>query len=253
MTDTSSLDRRMFIAAVAALGVPGAARATTLDELIALNTRARGGMKRLARLRTMDAVLRISEPGFTAIGTYAADRSGRVRVDVFMSGKRAFSEGVDGDGVWGWPGDKPGPAPAGEKGREALLHGIAFNLTPLYALPAEGHRLDLIGADPPCIQLTFADGFETRLFLDRVTGQVVRRQDRRAYHPDVDSTEKRIESRFSDFRATDGVVSPWSSADYDLGSGDRIGHTGILRLAWDRDLSARIPRAAAVASPPEAG
>jgi len=254
MLETISLSRRMFVAGLAAASVPGvAAGATTLDDLIALNTRGRGGKARLARLRTMDAVLRISEPSYTAIGTYAADRAGRVRVDVFMGGKRAFSEGVDADGVWAWPGDQPEPAPAAEKGKQALLHGIAFNLTPLYALPAEGHRLELVSADPPCIQLAFADGFETRLFLDGTTGQVVRRQDRRAYHPDLDSTEKRIESRFSDFRMSDGVLSPWAGEDWDLDSRRRIGRTETLRLVWDTDLSARIPRTAPAVAPAEAG
>jgi hypothetical protein len=253
MLDNFLPTRRMFVAGLAASSVPGfAAGPRTLDDLIALNTRARGGRRRLDRLCMMDAVIRISEPSYTAIGTYAADRIGRVRVDVFMGGKRAFSEGVDADGAWAWPGDQPEPAPAGEKGRQALLHGVAFNVTPLYALPRDGHRLELITADPPCLQLTFVDGFETRLFLDTASSQIVRRQDRRAYHPDLDSTEKRIEGRFSDFRMTDGVVSAWHGEDWNLDSGQRIGWTETLRLVWDQDVSARIPRTAVARMPAEA-
>lgn len=250
MLDATAISRRRFVASLALLPLAGAAmKDPALERLIDLNTRALGGAKRLRRLRTMDAVLRLQEPGLDAIGRYVADRAGIMRIDVFVDGKRGYSEGIDRDGVWAWPGDQPQPKPSSEKGRQALLHGIAFNLVPLFALRAAGHRLELVSGDPPCIQLTFADGFETRMFLDPLTGHVVRRQDRRAYHPDVDSTEKRIESRFSAFRVVDGVASAWLSEDYDLTSGARIGRTQIVRLVRDGDVSRRIPRTAPVTLP----
>jgi hypothetical protein len=230
---------------VSPIRVRAAAR-DELERLIAANSAARGGVQRLRRLRTMDTVIRIIEPSYTVIGRYRADRDEQMRIDVFAEGKRGFSEGIDGAGAWAWPGGEPAPKPMGDKGRQALEHGIVFNLLPLFDLARRGHRLTLVAADPPCAQLDFADGFSARLFFDPLSGHIVRRQDRRAYHPDVDPTENRIETCFSDFRMTDGVVSPWVAEDHDLGSGQRIGRTETLRLAWDQPARPWLSRDAVV-------
>lgn len=246
------LSRRLFVSGLAIL--PMAARATAesdprLKQMIGANTAARGGMRRLRRLRSMDALLRITEPGFVVTGRYRAERIGRMRIDVFADGKRAFSEGIDDKGAWAWPGGEERPKPIGDAGRFALEHGIVFNLVPLFDVTRMGHKLTLVSADPPCVQIDFADGFATRLFLDVGSGHIRRRQDRRAYHPDVDATRKRIETRASDFREDDGVVSPWLSEDYDLDSGQRIGRAETLRLSWDKPFGPSLSRDATVAAP----
>ncbi|HEV2567285.1 hypothetical protein [Sphingomonas sp.] len=222
----------------------------TAGEWIDRNDRARGGKARLAPVRSMDAVVRIVEPTYTVIGRYLAHRSGLMRIDVFGKTKRVFSEGIDSTGAWSWPGDAPAPSPVGAKARAALEHGIVYHLVPLSAVGTRGHRLTLVSDTPPCLEITFADGAEARLFLDPSTSHIVRRQDRRAYHPDVDSTEKRIESRFSDFRAQDGIVSPWLAEDYDLDSGARIGRTETLSLGWDSAVLPLIRRDAPAHAPP---
>lgn len=252
MIINAHMNRRLFVAGLTILAPPAQARMpadTQLRKLIAGNSAARGGKARLQRLRSMDATLRITEPGFTVIGRYRAERSGRMRIDVFAGGARVFSEGIDDQGAWAWPGKEAAPKPIGDAGRHALERGIVFNLVPLFDISRLGHRLSLVSADPPCIQIDFADDFATRLFLDPVSGHIVRRQDRRAYHPDQDSTEKRIEVRASDFREQDGVVSPWLSEDYDMDAGERIGRAETLRLAWDEPIGGHLPRAAQVLAP----
>ena len=239
--------RRSIITGIASLPLLALTGATddSLARLIARNTRARGGQARLGRVRSMDVRLRIIEPTFSVVGHYRAERSGHVWMDVFAGDKRAFSEGVDANGVWSWPGNADAPVASSEKGRQALDHGVKFNLLSLPDIAASGVRITLVSADPPCLQLTFADGFETRMTLDPATWLIVRRQDRRAYHPDVDATEKRIESRYSDFRTTDGIVTPWLSEDYDLDAGTRVGRGEIIDLAWDRPFGTSLDRSAA--------
>lgn len=252
MIDHAHVTRRVFVAGLATVAMPAMAASkgdSRLQELIGRNTVARGGKARLRRLRSMDATLRITEPGFTVIGRYLAERSRRMRIDVFADGNRVFSEGIDKIGAWAWPAKDVAPKPIGDTGRLALERGIVFNLVPLFDLSRLGHKLSLVALDTPCIQIDFSDGFATRLFLDPFSGHIVRRQDRRAYHPDVDATQKRIEVRASDFRERHGVVSPWLSEDFDLDSGQRIGRAEILRLDWDVPVRRFLHRSAKVVAP----
>lgn len=245
-----SISRRLFLGgALAASCTPGYAASLSIDRLIARNTSARGGARRLNALRSMASVVRVTEPSFSVVGRYLADARGFVRVDVYSEGKRVFSEGVDAEGVWELGGDSNSPKGGSEKGKQALLHGVEFNLIGLNRMAGRGHRLAL--ATPPldagrhAMQLTLSDGFETILLVSPENWQVVARRDQRAYHVDVDPTVKRIESRFSDFRKQGGVVTPFRSEDVDLDSGKQVGRTETLQLAWNVETSVSMPRGAA--------
>jgi hypothetical protein len=64
--------------------------------------------------------------------------------------------------------------------------------------------------------LARSDGFKTWFFLDVRTGRLELRRDFRAIHLDVDPRPIWIESRYSDFRSMDGVVSSFKSEQYAL-------------------------------------
>lgn len=247
MSDLQGFTRRTFVGtALAIAAMPAAATPLSLERLIARNTLARGGARRLNGLRSMASVVRVTEPTFRVLGRYLATADGLVRVDVYADGKRVFSEGVDSVGVWAWPGAESSPKPSTEKGKAALLHSIEFNLISLGRMKGRGHRLafapEIARRESHVIQLTQADGFESRLFVSPESWLVVGRQDRRAYHPDVDSTEKRIESQFSDFRAVGGIVSPFLSRDIDLDTGKEIGRAETLSVQWNVKTEGQIGR-----------
>lgn len=242
-----TMSRRVFLgSAMAATCTRASATVPTLDRLIARNTAARGGAQRLNVLRSMEAIVRITEPSFSVIGRYLADASGLVRVDIYADGKRVFTEGVDAAGAWELHADSTAAKEGTEKGMQALLHGIEFNLIGLNRMAGRGHRLAL--ASPAedsgryVVQLMLKDGFETQLFISRENWQIVARQDRRAYHVDVDPTAKNIESRFSDFRRTGGIVSPFRGQDIDLDTGKEVGRNETLRVGWNVATEGRFPR-----------
>ncbi len=198
MAAFASISRRAFLGfTVATAAAPSAfAGLPLLDQLIARNTAARGGAKRLNALHSVEAVVRITEPGFSVIGRYLATAAGQVRIDVYAGEMRVFSEGVDAAGVWEWPGTGAAPRAGSTRGKQALLHGIEYNLIGFERMTKRGHRLVIAPPTPgltlPAIQLSFSDGFESRLFIDPDSWQIVRRRDHRAYHVDRDSTEKHI-------------------------------------------------------------
>src|SRR5262245_34812875 len=80
--------RGMFSFALGVLASSAMASTVSLDKLLARHARARGGAARVEAVHRMRAKLRVQEPKFTVDITYVADRSGRVRVDVYAAGKR---------------------------------------------------------------------------------------------------------------------------------------------------------------------
>ena len=69
------------------------------------------------------------------------------------------------------------------------------------------------------LHVTFADGYETSLFVDARTWLITRRRDVRALHPDVDPTPTAIESRKSEWRKVNGVYFAFADEDLDLETG----------------------------------
>src|SRR5262245_48516528 len=130
------VSRRLIVLGAAAFALSCATptpAALTLEDILARNAEAQGGAA-FARVQTLLSEAEIVEPTFTVEGRYIASKTGLMRVDVFYQGRRAFSEGIDAQGAWSWPGDAPAPVPASGSGRAMLAHGIEFNLFSLVEL-----------------------------------------------------------------------------------------------------------------------
>jgi hypothetical protein len=226
--------RKVTLAALAGLLIASGASAQplTLKFLIAAHTRARGGAKTLDAVRTLRDDERIDEPGINAFGRWYGTTDGRMRVDIFSySGcKRIWSEGLDKDGAWQWPGDEPAPSAESPAGAAALRHSIEFNMFGIHRYAERGNRLRLLGlqnvegAKLYVLKLTLADGFETYRYLDPRTFLVVRSRDFRSFHPDLDSTKKWLETRYTRFERKGGIVDPVTSETWDFTSNKAIGH-----------------------------
>ncbi len=192
--------------------------------------------------RSIRVRLRVEEPGFAVEGTYLAEREGRVRVDIFLQGRRVFSEGLDERGGWSMGKSGP-PRDATEDGVAALEHGRLFNLYGLQELPRLGHRIVLeghrtsAGRQYDVLRLELSDGFRTWRWIDTVTGQITIQRDLRPLHPDVDPRPVWIENRYSDFRPVDGVLFPFASEQVELESGRQMQRTQILWLEINPCLS----------------
>jgi hypothetical protein len=191
---------------VAALSLAGctAARPPDLDlaEVVARNAEARGGRPAIEAIRSLEARLRIVEPTYEAEGVWRVDRRGRMRIDVFIGGKRVFTEGFDGTNGWQMPADATSARPASPEGAEALRHSaqLPTNVLGLHEMAAHGHRLDLAGREEIdgilcfAVDLTLDDGFRTRYFVDPKSFLVTRSRVRKALHPDNDPTPTTIET-----------------------------------------------------------
>jgi hypothetical protein len=197
----------------------------TVDQIIKRNTQAMGGRSVIESVKSIEVDLHIADPDFEVDGNYRAARPGRMRIDVFAGSKHVFTEAFDGRRGWQWKGDAV--EEASPKGTAALRHGVELpgKLFGLHELHQRGHRVDLAkretidGTNYYVLRITLADGYVTTLYVDPNSWLITRRRDFRPLHVDVDPTPTTIESRFSDFQKTGGVMFPFVSTDVDLATG----------------------------------
>jgi hypothetical protein len=208
----------------------------TLEELISRHTEARGGQRAIEAIQNLEVKLRIVEPTYTAEGVWRADRRGRMRIDVFIEGRRVFTEAFDGQDGWQQPGGEEHAKPASAAGTAALRHSAQMptNILGLHEMAGHGHRLhrigrtEVAGVSYEAIGLILDDGSQTTYFLDPATFLIARARVRKALHPDIDPTVTTIETVWTDFRRVAGVRFAFQASDTDLATGKLLQTTTFL-------------------------
>jgi hypothetical protein len=222
--------------------------ALSLDALLACADRAAGGDSLRARA-DVTYVLDIVEPAFHAVGRYRATRSGTARIDIFVDSVRVFSEGWEWGAGWDQRGgDAPRRTVIPPASGSALRHGIEQpgHLWTLADMTRNGHAIVIAGRDTigglpyAVLRVTLADGFNVWYWVNPTTCLIERNRNFRAFHPDLDSTRAWTETRFSDYRATRGVVKPWLSTTVEVPSGKVLGTTRVVSLTYDDSTAAGV-------------
>jgi hypothetical protein len=213
-----------------------ARRPTTLEDLVGRSTQSRGGQKAIEAIKNLEIRFLVEEPTYTAKGNYRVDRRGRMRVDVFMDGKRVFTEAFDGQRAWQFPGGENHARLASPDATAALRHSaqLPTNIRGLHEmarrqLEAAG-RESVSGVSYDVLVLTLDDGFTTRYYLDPKTSLITRARVQKALHPDLDPTPTTIESVFGDFRRVAGVLFPFRETQTDLATGKWLQTSTVLDL-----------------------
>lgn len=197
----------------------------------------------LDRLKCCWIKLDITEGGQTIQGHYAADIAGLVLIDIRVAGKLVYREGVDNKGVWLWPSQDPAPRESAAQGAaNAPLHGIEGNLVGLHRFAERGHKLKFLppqkidGRRNRVVEVVFKTGHTSYFYIDP-SWLITRKRDERAYHPDVDQTKNRVESRYSDFKSVEGVTPSDRNEDYDLNAGTLLAVNQVTQRIWNPELA----------------
>lgn len=233
---------RIFLLACL-LGAAPTASADRLDQILACNAAALGGMATLGGIETLRFDLDIREPTFAVTGRYVASRDGTMRIDIFAAGERVFAEGLEDGAAWQWT-----PAGRGEvrpEGAAALRHGIEApgRFWTLGQLRQRGLQVEWLEPGPQAqpdewqLRLTRADGSQFDYFIDRFSCLPTREVSRRALHPDVDPTVVAIETAYKEPFTVDGVVRFRVSEQRDLDSGEWLGTTRIVDVTQGLELA----------------
>lgn len=218
-------------------------RPDDLEDVVTRNTIALGGETALDSVTTMVKRSLIVEGQYRDIAVFATDRQGRMRVDLFADGERVFAESYDGGSAFQWS-PKDGQSPASADGTVAMSHTpqLPNHIFRLKDVAANGHSLELIdrenldGVAYSILKLTLSDGFESFLWVDAQSGFVTRVRNERALHVDLDSEEKIIESRISEFRSVHDLVHPHRVVEVDLKSGETLAETTVLSVQLNVEL-----------------
>lgn len=244
------LTQRLGIGATAAmlfLLTPGCSGADepeaglTVDHVIANHVEAIGGGDAIDAIQNIHIQPEVIEPEFTLLGDYRATREGRMRVDVYMSGERVFSEGIDGDGGWQQGGEAAEFTDTTPLARAALERGVEFNLFGLHDLAARGHRPSLFGREEIddvnyyVIHVAMDEGFERFYFINPDSWMIERHREISALHPDIDDEERPAETIESNFQESCGVLRPTETRKVDRETGEETQRTRAFLVECNLD------------------
>ena len=228
---------KWLIAVTLVVATSAAAAAETTTALVDQISRAAGGLAAAKKIPALGYDLHIKEATYEADATYLVDRKGRMRIDVYIDGKRVFTECYDGSSAWEMGADGV-PKDASASGAAALWHGTQYpgQILDVSELPAKGHKIDRVGVeriqgvDYQVLRLTLRDGYVTYRYVDPTTHLITRGRDVRAAHPDIDPKKIEIETNWSDFRTVDGVKRPFVSTETDLKDGKWLQTASTTRI-----------------------
>ena len=192
-----------------ALALATPARAETVDELIARNVAARGGLDKLKAIQSMRSTSRMTVgPGIEAPATLEMKRPGKVRMDITVRGL-TFSQGFDGQKGWvinPFEGN-PSPEPMSSEDVKAAEANADMD-GPLVDYKAKGHQVALVGkekvagADAWKLKVTLKNGDTLYYYLDAGSSLEIRIESTRV----VRGREQQGEQTLGDYREVGGIM-----------------------------------------------
>lgn len=197
----------------------------SLQQVTEHHTVAIGGAKALHQVHALRIHLKIKEPSFELNGVYTADRDMHMRIDLFSSGKRVYTEAFDGQKGWEM-GENLKASDGSPEGSVALRNGI---LSPdrffsLQDLAEKGLKVTLegretIGAVNYYILRIDTDGATKDLYINPETWLIERSRETKPLHVDLDPTPQTMETVYSDFKTVGGIIYSFHDVQTNLKTG----------------------------------
>ncbi|MEW6364469.1 MAG: hypothetical protein AB1714_07505 [Acidobacteriota bacterium] len=207
------LRKSVFIVGVFALFFAFSATAQTVDELIAKNTEARGGLDKVKAIQSVKISGRsMMGGGMEAPFVLQIKRPGLARLDVTIQGK-TLVQAYDGEAGWqiipfmGSTDPEKMPEEELKQWKEQSdLDG------PLVDYKAKGHTVELMGKEDlegsPAykLKLTLKDGDMKYVYVDAENYLTLKETTKTKR----EGTEIEVDSYFGDFKPVEGVMFPHS-------------------------------------------
>lgn len=203
------------------------ARAQTVDEIIAKNIEARGGLKRLKAIKTVRSSGEFGAGGFRAAFVQENKRPGKVREEQTIQGMTAI-DAYDGKIAWRvspFEGRKD-PDLISEDDRKPLIEDSDLEGM-LVDYKNKDHRAELLGHDSvegtDCykIKLTLASGDVRYYYIDADTYMELKVETERK----IRGTVRYSEVFYGDYENVDGVYFPFAIESGMKGDSNRMKFT----------------------------
>lgn len=218
------MKRAFWTALAAVLFSALVARAQTVDEIIAKNAQARGGLEKLRSIKTLRMTARFSEDNFRAVYIQENKRDEKVREELVLQGMTQI-QAYDGGSTAAWQinpfGGRKDPELMSQDDTKALrLDAEPEGL--LVDYKQKGHQAELIGHDSvegtDCykIKLTLKDGDIRNYYLDADSFLEIKIETQMK----VRGAVQYHETMLGDYEQVDGIYFPFSIQTVETGTDD---------------------------------
>ena len=221
--ESTNMSRKMLILLSAVILLPAAARAQTVDEVVAKWVQARGGMDKLKSIQTRRIALKFHAGSFEANIVEINKRPDKMRQEFILQGM-AQVEAYDGKSGW-----QLNPF-SGRREAELLSEDDTKGLVeeadidgPLVDYAQKGHKAELVGHDDvegtDCykIKLTLKNGDIRTIYLDTDSMMQIK-QESQTY---IRGAIREGETYYGDYEKVDGVYEPFAIESGQKGDPDR--------------------------------
>jgi outer membrane lipoprotein-sorting protein len=211
----------LAFAAIALL--PGSACAQSVDEVIASNIKARGGLEKIKAVRSVRTTSKLTQGSFRAAYVQENKRPDRVREEAIIQG---LAQVQAYDGKVGWQISPFG----GRKDPELMSQDDTKTLTidadidgPLVDYKQKGHKAELVGHDSvegtDCykVKLSLKNGDVRYYFLDSDSFLELKIENQ----SNIRGTVQYTETYFGDYEQVNGIYYPFAVETGDKGSDTR--------------------------------
>jgi len=195
-------------------------------------------------LESIEIEVHIKEPDYALKGHYRADKSGKMRIDIYAGDKVVFTEALIS---WedGWQQFGPGTEikALSPEGLKALAKGIHSNLFSLTELQGLGYQLtfkgktSINGVDYWALDITDPAGDLERWLFDTETYLQTASLEENALHPDMDPTIVPQISYYSDYRNMDGYMRAAKQRRLNLKTGELMQETTVLDATINPEIA----------------
>jgi outer membrane lipoprotein-sorting protein len=195
--------------AVAALALPSSAQ--TVDEVIAKNVAARGGLDKIRAVQSLRMTGTMSMgPGMDAPMVLELARGNRMRMEFTVQGKQGIQtfDGTSGWVLMQFMGQTEAEAMPAEAIKDVVEQTDLDG--PLVDYQKKGHKVELVGkdqapgADAYHLRVTLKSGVVRDIWVDAASGLEVRGEGRR----EMGGRTMEAETVLGDYRAVDGMQFP---------------------------------------------
>lgn len=203
-----------LIALVLLIALPLAAQELTVDQVIAKNIEARGGMDKIKAVKTMKATGKMMVgPGLEVPFVAYQARPDMLRLEFTFQGLTAVQayDGQNGWSIMPFQGKKDAEPMSADEVKQiqddADIDGV------LVDYKQKGHKVELLGkdkaegADVYKLKFTHKNGNEKLIFVDADSFLEIKTESKRM----VRGNEVEIESSIGDYKEVDGLVIPFAS------------------------------------------
>jgi hypothetical protein len=212
-----------LIFTVAAALVPMTAAAQTVDDVIAKNIQAHGGMDKIKAVNTLRNTAKLSVGAFRATALQENERPDKVREEVIIQGL-AQVQAYDGKTAWQvspFEGRKDPQLMSAEDAKSLIVDADIDG--PLVDYKAKGHKAELMGHDSvegtDCykVKLTMKNGDVRYYYLDTDSYLELKLE----VQTTIRGTLQETESYFGDYEQVNGIYYPFAVEQAQKGSSQR--------------------------------